>query len=367
MNETKWLQGSDGDAMLEFVADRLSARQWVLLSAAYVRRLWDLLPDGPLRDAVAFAERAENPLTGAERAEWVRRVDAAVPEAVGAAELAQRKIVESCDPDAADIDKPVLARPNQIAPAFPLFRAASTNARDSIALTAEALTEAAAAVRGLFDEPGEMMLGAVRQAVEEAADTRTRASHATNLALRFKAEGDAAADRAATAKNKRLEEAKAEETVRRWTEARGGGDEDDLDAEVRRSRAASRQLARLLRELVGNPFTAPRFDPAWRTSTAVELARGIAEAGAWDRLPILADALLDADCDEEAVLRHLRGTELGTKEPPQHARGCWAVELVLGRWDPLPPEPSGPRPRRRRRSFDIDIGLPFDDPETGLA
>jgi len=128
MNETKWLQGSDGDAMLEFVADRLSARQWVLLSAAYVRRLWDLLPDGPLRDAVAFAERAENPLTGAERAEWVRRVDAAVPEAVGAAELAQRKIVESCDPDAADIDKPVLARPNQIAPAFPLFRAASTNA-----------------------------------------------------------------------------------------------------------------------------------------------------------------------------------------------------------------------------------------------
>ena len=366
MNETKWLQGSDGDDMLEFVADRLSARQWVLLSAAYVRRLWDLLPDGPLRDAVTFAERAENPLTGAERSEWVRRIDAAVPEAVGAAELAQRRIVESCDPDAADIDKPLLARPNQIAPAFPLFRAASTNARDSIALTAEAVTEAAAAVRALFGEPEEMMLGAVRQAVEEASETRTRANQEMTLAQRFKQEGDDAADRAAAAKNKRLEAAKAEERVRQLEEARTRGEEDDIDAEVRRSRAASRQLARLLREIVGNPFKAPRFDPAWRTSTAVELARGIAEAGAWDRLPILADALLDADCDEEAVLRHLRGTELGVKEPPQHVRGCWAVELVLGRWDPLPPEPSGPRPRRQR-SYDIDLSLPFDDPDTWLA
>ncbi len=164
-----------------------------------------------------------------------------------------------------------------------------------------------------------------------------------------------------------MEEAKAVERVRQLEEGRARADEDDFDAELKRSRAASKQLARFLREVVGNPFKPPRFDPAWRTSTAVELARGIFEAGAWDRMPILADALLDADCDEEAVLRHLRGTEREAKEPAQHVRGCWVVELVLGRWQPLPPESSAPRPRPRRRAPDIDIGLPFDDPETGLA
>ena len=65
---------------------------------------------------------------------------------------------------------------------------------------------------------------------------------------------------------------------------------------------------------------------------------------AWDRLPVLADALLDADCDEEQVLRHLRGTEKKVKEPPQHVRGCWVVELVLARWAPLPPpDPNAPK------------------------
>jgi hypothetical protein len=367
MTEIKWLQGSDGDEMLEFVADRLPERQWVLLAAAYVRRLWDLLPDGVLRQAVAFAERAETPPPEAERAEWVRKIDAAVPEAVGAAELAQRDIVRSCDPDAADIDNPILSRPNQVAPAFPLFQAASRHARDAIALTGEALTEASKAVRALFGEPSEMMLGAVRQAVEDAADTRTRANQETNLALRFKQEGDDAADRAAAAKKKNLEEARAVERVRQLEEGRARADEDDLDAEGRRFRAANKQLARLLREVVGNPFKPPRFEAAWRTSTAVELARGIFESGAWDRMPILADALLDADCDEEAVLRHLRGTEVWAKEPAPHVRGCWVIELVLGRWQPLPPAPAGPRPRPRRRAPDIDISLPFDDPETGLA
>src|SRR5436190_23640086 len=107
MTESSWRSGSDGEAMLEFVADRLSPRQWMLLSAAYARRLWDLLPDGPLRQAIDAVERADEPLPEADRAEWLRRVDAAVPEAVGAAELAQREIVKSADPDAADVNTPV--------------------------------------------------------------------------------------------------------------------------------------------------------------------------------------------------------------------------------------------------------------------
>src|SRR5207237_4363510 len=120
------------------------------------------------------------------------------------------------------------------------------------------------------------------------------------------------------------------------------------EAEMRRDRVARKQLARLLREIVGNPFKEPRFEESWRTSTVIELARGIFDDRAFDRLPILADALLDADCDEEAILRHCRGTELGVKEQPQHARGCWVVELILGRWQPLPPPATGSKPRRPR-------------------
>ena len=79
MNESKWLTGTDGDAMLELVSDRLSPRQWLLVCCAYARRLWDFLPAGVLQDAIDFAERAEGPLDAARRAEWQKKLDAAVP------------------------------------------------------------------------------------------------------------------------------------------------------------------------------------------------------------------------------------------------------------------------------------------------
>jgi hypothetical protein len=57
---------------------------------------------------------------------------------------------------------------------------------------------------------------------------------------------------------------------------------------------------------------------------AVALAQGINEERACHRLPILADALQDAGCDEERFFDHCRS-------PGPHARGCWTVDLVLGR------------------------------------
>jgi hypothetical protein len=81
---------------------------------------------------------------------------------------------------------------------------------------------------------------------------------------------------------------------------------------------------RLLREVFGNPFRPVAFDPSWRTSTAVELARQMYESRGFDRMPILADALEDAGCDDPQVLAHCRG------DGP-HVRGCWVVDLVLGK------------------------------------
>jgi len=78
------------------------------------------------------------------------------------------------------------------------------------------------------------------------------------------------------------------------------------------------------RDIFSNPFRPVTFDPRWRTSDAVGLARAIYDDRTFDRLPILADALIDAGCDDEQVLAHCRS------EGP-HVRGCWVVDLVLGR------------------------------------
>ena len=80
----------------------------------------------------------------------------------------------------------------------------------------------------------------------------------------------------------------------------------------------------LVRCIFGNPFRPATLDPNWRTSTVLTLAQGIYDERAFDRLPILADALQNAGCANEEMLAHCRG------EGP-HARGCWVVDLVLGK------------------------------------
>jgi hypothetical protein len=82
--------------------------------------------------------------------------------------------------------------------------------------------------------------------------------------------------------------------------------------------------ADLLRDIVGNPFHEVAFDPVWLTSDVLALARGIYEDRAFDRMSILADALQDAGCDSDDILIHCR-------EPREHVRGCWVVDLVLGK------------------------------------
>jgi hypothetical protein len=84
-----------------------------------------------------------------------------------------------------------------------------------------------------------------------------------------------------------------------------------------------RVQAALLRCIFGNPFRPVTADPSWLTSTVTALARGIYADRAFDRLPILADALQDAGCDHADILGHCRS------DGP-HAHGCWVVDLLLG-------------------------------------
>ncbi|VTR95651.1 Uncharacterized protein (Fragment) OS=uncultured bacterium PE=4 SV=1 [Gemmata massiliana] len=81
----------------------------------------------------------------------------------------------------------------------------------------------------------------------------------------------------------------------------------------------------LLREVFGNPFRAVACAPEWSTDTVLALARGMYESRDFSAMPILADALQDAGCDSADVLDHCRDAA------GPHVRGCWVVDLVLGK------------------------------------
>jgi hypothetical protein len=87
-------------------------------------------------------------------------------------------------------------------------------------------------------------------------------------------------------------------------------------------------LVVLLHDFFGPlPFRCTTLDHAWlawQGGTIPKLAQAIYEDRAFDRLPLLADALEEAGCHEPDMLTHCR-------QPGEHRRGCWLVDLVLGK------------------------------------
>jgi hypothetical protein len=80
--------------------------------------------------------------------------------------------------------------------------------------------------------------------------------------------------------------------------------------------------ADLLREVIGSPFRRPALDRAGLTPTVLSLARSCYDDRAYGHLPILADALEEAGGQSADLLGHCRGGG-------PHARGCWALDLIL--------------------------------------
>jgi hypothetical protein len=85
--------------------------------------------------------------------------------------------------------------------------------------------------------------------------------------------------------------------------------------------------ARLIGDIFGIPGAQKTIDPrwlGWNEGCVVRIAQGIYDDKRFQDMPILADALLDAGCDDEVILAHCR-------EPGEHVRGCWVIDLVLGK------------------------------------
>jgi hypothetical protein len=99
------------------------------------------------------------------------------------------------------------------------------------------------------------------------------------------------------------------------------------DASVRRNpKVKSRQIA-VLRDVFADPFRPLAVDPAWLSwndGTVDQIARGVYDDRAFDRLPVLADALEEAGCRDPAILGHCR-------RPGAHVRGCRVLDLLLGK------------------------------------
>ena len=85
------------------------------------------------------------------------------------------------------------------------------------------------------------------------------------------------------------------------------------------------ELAVMIRDAFGpRLYRQVAFDPCWRTSTVMNVASTIYEERAFQCLPILADALMDANCSASELIDHLQANG-------PHIRGCWVLDLVLNK------------------------------------
>jgi hypothetical protein len=90
---------------------------------------------------------------------------------------------------------------------------------------------------------------------------------------------------------------------------------------------ASASQCHLIRDVFGNPFRPVVGEQAWlsqKEGTVRRIAQAIYDERRFSDLPILADALEEADCSEPAILSHCRSAG-------EHVRGCWVVDLLLGK------------------------------------
>lgn len=85
------------------------------------------------------------------------------------------------------------------------------------------------------------------------------------------------------------------------------------------------QQSHLIRDIFGNPFSAVwGATSSWDCTSGRTIAQQIYDGRAFDRLPDLGDALEEAGFSNPEISAHLRN-------PGPHVRGCWVIDLILGR------------------------------------
>jgi hypothetical protein len=117
--------------------------------------------------------------------------------------------------------------------------------------------------------------------------------------------------------------------------------------------AARDYLQRILDDFEAPAGVAKRFNAAWRTADVVGLAHGIYRDRAFDRMPVLGDALMDAGCADKEILDHCRAKIV-------HVRGCWVLDLILdGHWDMVWSDQKPKKPTAKAKAAKATAASPF--------
>jgi hypothetical protein len=279
MTETEWLTGDDTKAMLVYLTGKVSRRKTLLTLIACCRRFWHSMPDARSRRAIEVAERRADGVATAEELET-----AYADAGIAAQELYAKHFGE-----------------------FPVRRSFYGGCVGSA-------QDAALLVEPGHEDAPWRQIGFIGWIATDAYPLETLEELERREARR--AEMVAASPGGLP--------------LSQVAEFLFGGEEATARDRLARTaiQAEERAQAAILRELFGNPFRPspplPASVLAWNEGTVRRLAEGIYEERAFDRLPILADALEEAGYDDEPVLGHCRSAG-------SHFRGCWAVDLVLAR------------------------------------
>lgn len=319
MTDADWRNGRTRDellAMVEYIQSRWDERQGWLFGAAVMRRIWDLLTDERFRDLVVAVEgRAAGIVTEAEFTAVRQRLPQATnwrpPEPSPLLWEPQRPRAGYLGGLGFEVPPPGVIN----------FRELPYWVRQTHHATVNL---------------GELNF---RGVVVYAADAR--ADHTAEQSAEWKPIDDqiAAINRETGRFQREYDDAvwrgmsSAEQRGEALTQRR-----EQADVQIRELRAEQYAIrtriadtartgefaaqADLLRCIAGNPFRPVAFDPSWRTEMVASLARGIVADRAFDRLPILADALEEAGCDHIDALSHCRSSG-------PHAMGCWALTGLL--------------------------------------
>jgi hypothetical protein len=279
MTEAEWSLSTKPGRMLSFIRDKGSERKLRLFACGAVRRIWHLLTDERLRQAIVVSERhADGQVSD-------RELGAAISDAHRARRKGDHAWRAAYDAARYRVGT------------------ASHNAHSAILYVPSAAGTAAhqLAEADLCRAELDVRLSSMtRMHFIEMVNDEVVRSHSWTDAERI----EEAAATEAVAKQAARTVPKAAQTV-------------ELTA-----------LASLLRDIFGSLFrplpTIPIAVLTWNDGTPRKLAQVIYEEGAFDRLPLLADALEDTGCTDAAILTHCRSGD-------EHVRGCWVVDLLLGK------------------------------------
>jgi hypothetical protein len=283
MTEADWATCRDPGKMLDYLLahGKASERKLRLYYYGRVREVWPLLTDSRSRRALEIAEAHADGF-----ADWQE-----LREAVEAADMAARRAGRAAQEARAATHAAGVA---QLAVEREEARAATGDEGCDVERARRAARRALQRARQLAS------LAAARRGEQEAARAARLCVRSAWQRARLLPDRDLFLEQAANAA----------------AEATGDlGQETQLRCD-------------LLRDIYGPlPFRAVTVDPSWlrwNDGTVRRIAEGIYDERAFERMPVLSDALLDAGCDAEDLLAHCRGHGI-------HVRGCWAVDLLLAK------------------------------------